>query len=131
MTEQPTPLLVDFHLLDRQIIDSEGELVGKVDDVELAVDADGRLQVVALLAGQYALGERIGGFVGRTMAAIARRLDPVGRPEPMRIDYTSVDRVEAEIKLLVKRNTLPTPPLEQWLSEKFIGKIPGAGHAGT
>ena len=37
MTDQPDPLRVDFHLLDRQIVDADGEPVGKVDDVELTV----------------------------------------------------------------------------------------------
>ena len=60
MTDQPDPLRIDFHLLDRQIVDAAGEPVGKVDDVELTLNpATGRLQVTALLSGQQVLGERI------------------------------------------------------------------------
>ena len=68
MNDQPDPLRVDFHLLDRQIVDIDGEPVGKVDDVELTLDpATGRLRVTALLSGQQVLGERIGGRVGGSL----------------------------------------------------------------
>jgi sporulation protein YlmC with PRC-barrel domain len=131
MTNQPAPLHLDFHLLDRQIVDSAGELVAKVDDIECSVDSDGRVQLVALLAGQQVLGERIGGMIGRAMAAIARRFNEAESPQPLRIDYALVDRVEAEIILLVRRDTLPTPPMEAWLSNNVISRIPGGDHAGA
>ena len=40
-----------LHLLDRQVVDSDGRLVCKVDDVELTVGADGSLVPTALLVG--------------------------------------------------------------------------------
>ena len=131
MTDQPDPLRVDFHLLDRQIVDADGEPVGKVDDVELTLNpATGRLQVTALLSGQQVLGERIGGRLGGLLAGIARRLHPVEHPPPLRIDLTHVASIGSAVTLTVHRDALPTPPLERWLGDQFIGKIPGAGHAG-
>ena len=35
-------MLIGFDLLDRQIVDRDGEPVGKVDDLELSYDRDGR-----------------------------------------------------------------------------------------
>jgi sporulation protein YlmC with PRC-barrel domain len=127
----PDPLRVDFHLLDRQIIDSAGQPVGKVDDVELATDPNtGALQVRALLSGQRVLGERIGGRLGQFLAATARRLSPVEDPPPLRIDLDQVTDIGSAITLSIRRELLLTPPLAKWLTEHVIDKIPGAGHAG-
>lgn len=54
------PFDVSPHLLDRQTVDCEDRLVGKVDDVELTNVGD-RLQVTALLTGVAAVVTRLGG----------------------------------------------------------------------
>ena len=46
-----------LHLLDRQLLDPDGELVGKVDDLELS-EQDGDLVVSAILTGPAALGNK-------------------------------------------------------------------------
>ena len=131
MIERPDPVRIDFHLLDRQIVDCDGALVGNVDDVELTLDrVTGRLQVTALLSGQQVLGDRIGGRIGGLLAGIARRLHPVENPPPLRIDITQVASIGSAVCLTIHRDTLPTPPLEQWLGDHAIDKIPGARHAG-
>jgi hypothetical protein len=122
-------LLVAFNLLDRQIVDRDGLPVGKVDDVELNRAGDGGLYVAALLTGEQALGERIGGVLGRWMAAAGRRVD-LDRHGPRRIAYDLVASVESAVVLSVKRDLLPEPALETWLNEHLIGRIPGAEHAG-
>jgi len=119
-------LLIGFDLLDRQILDCDGEPVGKVDDVELAVGADGRLRVVALLVGPQALGRRLGGRLGRWISTTAGRLHPVEHPDPIRIPYALVARRSSAIDLSVRRDRLPEPTLEAWLREHVITRIPGA-----
>lgn len=121
-------LLVAFNLLDRQIVDSDGLPVGKVDDVELDRTGDGGLYVAALLTGQQALGRRIGGVLGRWITAAATRLE-LDRRGPRRIPYDLVASVESAVILSVKRELLPEPELESWLNDHLIGKIPGADHA--
>lgn len=121
-------MFIGFDLLDRQILDRDGQPVGKVDDVELTVDADGVPHVSALLVGQQALGERIGGRLGRTMAGMARRLRD--DPGPTRIDYSFVAKVGSAVNLRVRKELLTEPPLEAWLGEHVIGRIPGASDAG-
>ncbi|GAB1510940.1 hypothetical protein [Actinophytocola sp. KF-1] len=126
----PDPLRIDFHLLDRQIVDPKGAQVGKVDDVELGVDEEGRLVVTALLVGQLALGRRIGGVFGRWLAGVATRLRPESEPPPLRIAYDHVVEVDSAITIDVHRELLATPPLEDWLRDNLIGRIPGARDAG-
>jgi sporulation protein YlmC with PRC-barrel domain len=122
--------LVGFHLLDRQIVDRDGLLVGKVDDVELDTDRAGRPFVAALLLGPQALGDRIGGQLGRLVADLARRLHPDGRPEPTRIPWGLVDRVDTEVKLTISGSELPEAAMESWLREHVIERIEGVLHAG-
>ncbi|SEF37398.1 hypothetical protein SAMN05421837_113228 [Amycolatopsis pretoriensis] len=125
----PDPLRIDFHLLDRQILDLAGAKVGKVDDVELAVGEDGRLGVVALLAGQVALGRRIGGRFGHWLAAVATRLRAEETPAPLRIPFEHVTEVGSHITLSLRGEVLSEPPLETWLRDHLIGRIPGARDA--
>ena len=127
MTRQPDPLRIDFHLLDRQIVDRDGRLVGNVDDVEFADGADGPPRVTAILVGMIPLGGRIGGRVGRWMAALGRRLSKPDH-EPIRIPYHLVDTVGSEVTLLIPADQLPEPALERWLRQHLIERIPGAGH---
>ena len=52
-----------LHLLDRQVIDSDGRFVCKVDDLEFDLDELGRPYVVAILVGPRALGSTPGQVV--------------------------------------------------------------------
>ena len=64
-----------LHLLDRQLVDKDGRLAGKVDDLELTFpEGGGPPQVTAILAGPGALSRRIGGRFGSWLEAVANRL---------------------------------------------------------
>jgi sporulation protein YlmC with PRC-barrel domain len=122
-------MLVGFHLLDRQVIDRDGLLVGKVDDVELSDEDPPR--VVALLLGPQALGERMGGWLGGYIADLARRLHPASAPVPTRIAYEQVSRVDSAVRLRIPRTDLPEPSLEVWLRTHIVDRVPGADRAGA
>jgi sporulation protein YlmC with PRC-barrel domain len=124
-------VFVGFNLLDRQIVDRDGALVGKVDDVEFTVDDDGFPVVTALLTGQEALGTRIGDGIGATMAGIARRLRTDEDSGPIRIPYYLVTDVGSAITLSVHRDLLTEPALEAWLRTNVIAHIPGAHIPGS
>jgi sporulation protein YlmC with PRC-barrel domain len=122
-------MLLAFHLLDRQILDRDGRPVGKVDDIELGRTEAGTPYVAALLVGQQALGDRIGGALGRWIGGVARRLSPEPGSGPMRIGYHLVATVGSAVNLSVSREQLPEAPLEAWLRDHLIDRIPGAGDA--
>jgi sporulation protein YlmC with PRC-barrel domain len=122
-------MLIGFDLLDRQILDSDGEPVGKVDDVELDRTPDGALFVAALLVGQRALGDRIGGRLGSWIAGTARRLSPDYQRGPLRIPFDLIAEITSAINLSVRREMLADPALETWLRDHLIGRIPGASDA--
>ena len=126
-------LLLGFDLLDRQIVDFTGALIGKVDDIELTVDEQGVPHVTALLVGPQALGRRMGGWLGRWISGVAGRLHSAEHPDPLRIGWDLVannPRTDCLVKLSVRRELLTEPALEQWLREHVIDRIPGGSHAG-
>ena len=118
-------LYIGFHLLDRQIIDRDGRDVGKVDDVELAIDDAGSMTVTALLVGPVALGPRLGRGLGGIVTGFATRLHPKPGTDPLRIPYDLVTTVGPAITLSVDREVLVEPQLESWLRDHLIGRIPG------
>jgi sporulation protein YlmC with PRC-barrel domain len=129
MTEART-LDLQLHLLDRQVLDTEGEFVCNVDDVELDVDETGRPYVTGILVGARALSRRFGGRFGHWMYAIARRLSEDRSEEPPRIDFAQVTEIGNVIKVARRRDELDVTPLEDWVRENVIKRIPGSHHAG-
>jgi sporulation protein YlmC with PRC-barrel domain len=116
-----------LHLLDRQVVDRDGRLVCKVDDLELALDELGRPYVTAILVGPRALGPRLGGRLGRWTAAIADRL---ATGAPPRIDFAQVTDIGSAVTLARRADELDVAPLEAWVDRHVIAPIPGSRHEG-
>jgi sporulation protein YlmC with PRC-barrel domain len=91
-------------LLDRQLLDVEGRMLGKVDDVELAYTDQG-LAVTALLTGQVALLHRLGGDLGNELATKYVQLRPseTNRSRPWRLPIDDVARLDSAVHLHVRR----------------------------
>lgn len=119
-----------LHLLDRQVQDPDGRLVGKIDDLELQLDETGTPYVSAILVGPRALGPRLGGRLGRWVSAIAGRLADPDQRETPRIDFGQVTDIGSAITIARSERELPVAPLERWLEHHVIARIPGSGHAG-
>jgi hypothetical protein len=119
-----------LELLDRQLVDRDGHLVGKVDDIEFDVDdVPGALpRVSALLTGLGALASHIGGSTGKALAASERRLAQRRDRHPSRVEIGVVREIASAIALDADREELDTNRAERWAREVIIDKIPGAGH---
>src|SRR5918994_7280857 len=89
------------------------------------------LRVDSILTGAQALGERLGGLIGRGMATVAARLRPPTDPSgPVRIDATLIGEFEPLVRLSVPFRELGgVAGLERWLAHHAIERLPGAGHA--
>jgi sporulation protein YlmC with PRC-barrel domain len=94
-----------LHLLDRQLIDSEGALLGKVDDVELTQVGDD-LAITAVLTGPAALLSRLGGRLGGGLVAkwAQLKVSEPHRTRPWRIDMEDVERLGSALHLSVRRD---------------------------
>lgn len=134
-----------LELADRQIVDLHGRRAGKVDDVDLELDDDGRLWVVGLRSGPGALAPRLGGSVARAWARLAARLtpgeaapgDPAGDPADDLADDPAdtsisigvVSEIGLQIRLSVPAESLATERSERAIRELFIRQVPGADRA--
>jgi hypothetical protein len=120
-----------LELLDRQLVDRNGRLVGKVDDVEFEVDDEpGALpRVTALLSGLGALANHIGGDSGAALAAAERRLAARRDRQPSRVDIALVRELGSSVELDAVREDIDTNRAERWTRDVIVDKIPGAGHA--
>ena len=119
---------VGLSLLDLQLIDPNGRMAGKVDDLELAFEAGGGPPAItAILAGPGALARRIGGRLGGWIARAHERLQDRHVEGPARISFGVVERIDRSVRLMVSRRDLPTDAMETWMREHLIAKIPGAG----
>ena len=122
-------LYLGLHLLDRQLVDREGLLAGKVDDLELEQRSDGRLYVTAILAGPGVLAQRMGRRrLGPWLQqAVARLVD--GHPAIQRIPLARVTSIGNHVDLAVDRHELATFATERWVQDHIVSHIPGSRHA--
>lgn len=111
-----------LHLLDRQIVDTDGNPVGNVDDVEISEDG----YVVALLVGPQALAGRLGGRLGDWLAFWTRVLS--GGTEPTRIPVDLLTDMGSHITVARSRSELDAHSNEDRAREYLIGRIPGGRH---
>lgn len=116
------------HLLDHQVVDRDGKLVCKVDDLELTEGLAGELSVSAILVGPGALGPRLGGRLGEWVVAGWRRLRMDRHAEPGRIDWSAVTDVTSSVKVARTRAELNVEGFETWVDERIIKRIPGSRH---
>jgi sporulation protein YlmC with PRC-barrel domain len=115
-----------LHLLDRQIVDTDGAAVGNVDDVEISDDG----YVTALLVGPQALAPRLGGLLGQWLAFLSEGIGRSSTGEPTRIGVDLVtDYGGASITVARSRAQLGAHRNEDRAREYLIGRIPGADHA--
>lgn len=125
-----------YQLLDRQIVDSEGLLVGKVDDLELEV-VDGPtpdVRVTALLLGSAVLVPRLAGRLERRFVRYWRRLgeQDATRMRPSRIGLDLVREIGSHLTLSARREGVaemaaePRPTLHT-LGEMLEFDVVGGG----
>ena len=114
-----------LHLLDRQILDTDGNPVGNVDDVE--IDDDGIL--TALLTGPQALTPRLGGHLGKWLLILSAGISRRSTEQPTRIGLDLVTDYGTAITVARSREELGAHLNEDRMRDYFIGRLPGAHHA--
>lgn len=112
-----------LHLLDRQLVDDDGDPIGIVDDLELSgLDVGGDIadgtpppRVTALLSGQVVTTRIFGGAPPRS------RLQEV--------PWQLVSAVGVTVRLAPTDLTFDVRWVERWLRDHIIARIPGGRHA--
>ncbi|HET7929253.1 MAG TPA: hypothetical protein VFM40_06835 [Actinomycetota bacterium] len=115
-----------LQLLDRQVIDVEGRMAGKVDDLDLEYsDEPGAPpRVAAILLGPGALAPRIAGRLGEWISAVYGRV--AEEPHPNAVSFGVVKRIDNHVELALPRDDLGIMGLEDWVRTHVISKIPGS-----
>jgi hypothetical protein len=131
MLSEPRPNVIDvgLKLLDRQIVDKDGKMSGKVDDLELT-ESPGvpTPYITAILAGPGAMARQLGGRFGRLMESLHNVLHPSEHPSPARIAFGVVRKIDNHVEITVSREDLDVTRVEDWVRDHIISKIPGAQH---
>lgn len=86
-------VLLALHVLDRQVVSADGELSGKVDDIELARE-DGSLRPAAILSGPAAWPDRLPAAL-RSSAAVVLRGDVA------RAEWDEIAEISAVVRLKI------------------------------
>ncbi len=117
-------------LFDRQLLDKDARLAGKVDDLEFSFpEGGGPPHVTAILAGPGALAGRLGGRLGAWLEGLANRLRDSQERRPARIPFGVVKRIGSCVDLSVAKEELETDRVDAWIGDHVISRIPGARHA--
>lgn len=116
---------ISLDLLDRLVIDDEGVVLGRVDDLEVE-SSDAALAVTALLIGPGVWGQRFGHRLGRWIEGWAR----VVGTHTVRIPIGHVERLEPSVVLRTSASAYPGAlRSERWLRRYLISRVPGGRHA--
>jgi hypothetical protein len=129
MTSKPAgrTLDINLHLLDRQVVGQDRRMVCKVDDLEFERGADGALYIAKILVGPRARARRTPGRLGRWIYSVADRLSTA---EIASIDMALVQDIDSAVTVSATVDELDVNPLEDWVREYVIARIPGSRHAG-
>jgi sporulation protein YlmC with PRC-barrel domain len=117
-----------LRVLDHQVVDPDGGMVCKVDDVGFEQGPDGTWHVAELLSGPQALGPRLPGRLGRWVSSVGRRLSVYPDARPPRIPWRRVREVGSSVVVDGRRDELDMAGLEDWVREHLIDPLPGSRH---
>ncbi|MFV8053418.1 hypothetical protein [Mycobacterium sp. 48b] len=119
------PVLLDarLHLLDRQLLDHDGDPVGIVDDLEIdGVELDHDIEpgsppphVTTVLSGQVVTTRILGGAPPRSLLH--------------EIPWELVASIGITLRLTPTETRFDANWVERWLRDHIVARIPGGRHA--
>ena len=119
-----------LHLLDRQVVDKDGLMVCKVDDLEISFSDDGAPPAVTrILTGPAALVPRMSSRTGHLLRKrwISLGIQYARRDVPLCIDLGLVERIGSGVELNVSREGLldRQPPPADGIQVRRMGELLG------
>lgn len=112
-------------ILDQQVVDRKGELMGKVDGVVVELRKGKPPRVAALLIGGGTAAERVHPGWARWLLRWRRQWGPK-QTEPVEIPWSKVLKIGVDVKVDLDAERTSALAWEHWVREHLIGRIPGA-----
>jgi sporulation protein YlmC with PRC-barrel domain len=112
-------------ILDQQVIDRKGELMGKVDGIVLELPDGKPPKVARLVIGGGTAARRIHPGFADWLLRWRRRWGPKD-VEPLEVPWSRVLKVGIDVKVDLDAERTSALAWEHWVREHIIGRIPGA-----
>jgi sporulation protein YlmC with PRC-barrel domain len=112
-------------VLDQQVIDRHGELMGKVDGIVLQLRERKPPRVASLVIGGGTAARRIHPGFADWLVRWRRRWGPRD-DQPFQVSWSLVRKIGIDVQVDVDAKQTPAWAWENWVREHIIGRIPGA-----
>ena len=112
-------------LLDKQLVDREGEPLGRVDGIVMSYSADAPPRVTHLELGAQTLARRLPGPFRRIVAWLGHRMSPRAG-EPYRIEANRIMHLGRVIEIDIDGTRSAARETERWVRDHIITRIPGS-----
>ena len=112
-------------ILDQQVIDRNGELMGKVDGIILEVREGKPPRVAWLVIGGCTAARRIHPRFADWLLRWRRRWGPKD-DEPLEVPWSKVLKIGIDVQVDLDAKHTSAWAWENWLRDHVIGRIPGA-----
>jgi hypothetical protein len=112
-------------LLDKQLVDREGEPLGRVDGIVMAYTADAPPRITHFELGARPLAQRLPHPFQGALASLARRLSLRG-DQPYRIDVGRIIHLGRTIRIDIDVTRSAARETERWIRDHIIAHIPGS-----
>jgi sporulation protein YlmC with PRC-barrel domain len=112
-------------ILDQQVIDRKGELMGKVDGIVVELRKEKPPRVARLVIGGGTAARRLHPRFGAWLVRWRRKWGPKD-DEPLELPWSTVLKVGVDVKVDVDAERTAAFAWEHWIRDRIIARIPGA-----
>jgi sporulation protein YlmC with PRC-barrel domain len=112
-------------LLDQQVIDRKGELMGKVDGIILQLREGAAPRVCQIMIGGGTAARRLHPGWAAWLLRWRRRWGPKG-DESVSVPWSKVLKIGIDVQVDLDAERTSALAWEHWVRDRIIGRIPGA-----
>lgn len=110
-------------ILDQQLVDRDGQYIGKVDGIVLELRDGAPPRIRAILTGGHLLARRLHPRIESLVERLTRRWGPKN-DSPARIAWSKVIKIGVDVKVDEEADRFMS--WEHWVRDRIIRRIPGA-----
>ena len=113
-----------LEVLDQQVTDRNGELMGKVDGILLELRPGKPPRVAHLVIGGGTAARRVHRGLAEWLMRWRQRWGP--KQQPLEVPWSKVLKVGIDVQVDLDAKRTPAWDWESWVLRHIIGRIPGA-----